>query len=140
MSTFKTVVPQPVMWGDMDAFQHVNNVIYLRYFETARIKYFNQLGGSETFSGNVKPIIASVTANYKQPVVFPDTLQIHVGVTKIGNASMTMGCEMYSEKGYLAFVGECTFVMYDVVKSKPVGIPKEMRDLVYAIDGDVPSK
>ena len=33
----------PVQWGDMDAFAHVNNTVYLRWFETVRIAYFEEL-------------------------------------------------------------------------------------------------
>ncbi len=41
---FPSVVAVPVLWGDMDAFQHVNNTVYFRYFETGRIAYFQQIG------------------------------------------------------------------------------------------------
>ena len=34
----------PVAWGDMDAFQHVNNVTYGRWLESARIAYFRRIG------------------------------------------------------------------------------------------------
>ena len=44
LKTFPIIVNYPVIWGDMDSFQHVNNVIYFRYFETARIQYFEALG------------------------------------------------------------------------------------------------
>ena len=44
LKTFPVIVKIPVIWGDMDSFQHVNNVIYFRYFESARIQYFETLG------------------------------------------------------------------------------------------------
>ena len=44
LKTFPVVTKIPVIWGDMDSFQHVNNVIYFRYFESARIQYFETLG------------------------------------------------------------------------------------------------
>ncbi len=44
---FPVVVEIPVLWGDMDAFQHVNNVTYFRYFESARIAYFERIGALE---------------------------------------------------------------------------------------------
>jgi acyl-CoA thioester hydrolase len=140
MPTFSTLVTHPVMWGDMDAFGHINNVIYMRYFETARIQYFDRMAGMQGFPGDIKPILASISGNYKRPIVYPDVLQIRVGVTKLGNASMTMACEMYSDKGFLAFTGECVLVMYDTVRQRPVAVPQEIRDFVYTIDGEVSDK
>jgi acyl-CoA thioester hydrolase len=43
LKTFPVIVEIPVAWGEMDALQHVNNVFYFRYFETARIAYFEKL-------------------------------------------------------------------------------------------------
>ncbi len=37
------VIETPVAWGEMDSLQHVNNIIYFRYFESARMAYFNRL-------------------------------------------------------------------------------------------------
>ena len=41
LGDFPVCVREPVIWGDMDAFGHVNNIVYLRYFESARIAYFD---------------------------------------------------------------------------------------------------
>ncbi len=124
------------MWGDMDAFGHINNVIYMRYFETARVRYFETMPTFTNFSEPAKPVLVSLSGEYKRPVVHPDTLSIFVGVKKLGNASMTMGCEMYSDKGYLAFVGECTLVMVDLEKNRPVRVPEDMRTFVLSVDGE----
>lgn len=64
---------QKVAWGDMDAFGHVNNVIYYRYIESARIEYFNQLN---LFSHAINTVVASSQCQYLKPVVYPDTLHI----------------------------------------------------------------
>src|SRR5256885_557267 len=44
LAQFKVVIDQPVAWGDMDSFGHVNNVVYFRYFENARVEYFRRIG------------------------------------------------------------------------------------------------
>ena len=43
----------PVAWGDMDAFGHVNNTVYLRWFETARIAFFRAVDRS------LEPVVKS---------------------------------------------------------------------------------
>ena len=79
-NTFITI---PVRWGDHDAMNHVNNVVYFQYFEQARCKWFHEhanmpLNAVEAQLGKVEiaPIIASTTCRYKRPVTFPDTLTV----------------------------------------------------------------
>ena len=43
LKDYPVTVEVPVVWGEMDAFSHVNNVVYFRYFETARIAYFYEI-------------------------------------------------------------------------------------------------
>ncbi|MBU2038447.1 MAG: thioesterase family protein, partial [Gammaproteobacteria bacterium] len=40
---YPVVIEVPVAWGEMDAFQHVNNTQFFRYFESARVQYFDNL-------------------------------------------------------------------------------------------------
>ncbi len=56
-----------VAWGEMDALQHVNNVVYFRYFETARIDFFTQLGFLKDLQvTGVGPVISENNARYKR--------------------------------------------------------------------------
>jgi len=41
---YPVILNQDIIWGDMDAFGHINNTVYFRYFENARIEYFNRIG------------------------------------------------------------------------------------------------
>ncbi len=135
---FSTYLELPVQWGDMDAFGHINNVMYLRYFETARIRYFERMHGFQYFAETVKPVIVSISGEYKRAVVFPDTLKIYVGVSKLGNASMTMRCQMFSsQQQTLAFEGEAVLVMVDLAAQRPQRLSDEMRQFVLNIDKDM---
>ncbi|KAI0075340.1 Thioesterase/thiol ester dehydrase-isomerase [Panus rudis PR-1116 ss-1] len=76
---------QPVVWGDHDSFQHVNNVRYVRFFESGRIKWMvslgEEIGGPEKAQAMLKGkgvslILKSISLNYKRPVTYPDTLLI----------------------------------------------------------------
>ena len=63
----------PVQWGEMDSFGHVNNIIYFRYFESARIEYFMKMGIVGEGAGDVGPILASTTCKFIFPLTHPDT-------------------------------------------------------------------
>lgn len=43
LDDYPVIVDFPIAWGDMDAFQHVNNIMYFKYFESARISYFERI-------------------------------------------------------------------------------------------------
>ena len=87
-TTFPVAVERPVRWGDMDAFQHVNNTVYFRWFECARIAYFQRVG----FDGgeSVGPILAHTECRFRRPVAFPDTVVIRAGVVALGDDRFTM--------------------------------------------------
>ena len=69
---FPVVVEQAVVWGDMDSYRHVNNVVYFRYFENARLEYFRRLDwfALEEQTG-VGPILAATQARFRKPLTYP---------------------------------------------------------------------
>src|SRR4051794_8318236 len=78
LTGFPVVIRLPVQWGDQDAFGHVNNTVFLRWFESARIAYFGRMGLLEMMARDrVGPILASIACDYRRPVTHPDT--VHVG-------------------------------------------------------------
>jgi len=135
MTTFPLELKIPVAWGDMDAFGHVNNVQYMRYFETARVRYFDNMMVGEEAKSPIQPVLASIGANYKAPVVYPDTLTLKIGVTKMGNASLQMTCEMYNQKGILVVEAFCTIVMFDFIKKASTAIPELVRNYIESLEG-----
>src|SRR5204862_2570874 len=87
-----------VVWAEMDAFGHVNNTVYLRWFESARIHYFEKLGLA-TDAGHQAPawpILAHTSIDYRSPVVYPDAIDIAARVTKLGTTSFTMAYRAHS--------------------------------------------
>ena len=139
MTSFPIEVNISVAWGDMDAFGHVNNVQYMRYFETARVKYFDNMMTGDDSKSSIQPVLAAISANFKAPVVYPDTLNCKIGVIKMGNSSLQMSCEMYNQKGLLVVEAFCTIVIFDFIKGKPTGIPDNIRNFIERIEGNVES-
>ena len=128
------IVPIKPAWGDMDAFGHINNVQYLRYFETARVRFFEVLFDQAwDYEQAAKPVVAQLSCQYKQPLSYPQSLELKVWVERLGNASMDMKCEMHNPELGLIAVGECTLVYLDFNKQMPVRIPDALRE---AIGGD----
>lgn len=122
---FPIIYETDVRWGDMDAFNHVNNVVYFRYFECARIKYFEALGFDTNES--VGPILAETKCRFHKPLAYPDTIKIGARTTKIGTTSMIMEYIVFSNKIGIAATGEGVVVSFDYKKNSKVPIPKSVR-------------
>jgi acyl-CoA thioester hydrolase len=82
----------PVRWSDMDAYQHVNNIIYLQWLESARINLAEQL----LYDQHATFVLAHVSIHYRKPVVYPDTIQLETTVSKVGNTSATFQTNLIS--------------------------------------------
>ena len=74
---YPVVVTVPLLWGDQDAFGHVNNIVYLRWCETARVEYLVRIGLWPPLPpAGIGPILASISCDYKRPLTYPDTVDI----------------------------------------------------------------
>lgn len=93
LKDFAVIYPQTVAWGDMDAFQHVNNVMYYNYAQNARIYYNTCLG---LFDKDTASALVASSCHYIKSVTYPDTLWIGVRIKKVGNASVTHEYIYYS--------------------------------------------
>lgn len=121
----------PVAWGEMDSFHHVNNIVYLRWFETARIEWLAKVGFATAGQG-VGPILARTEIDYRSPVVWPDTVEVSVVVTAVGRTSVTLGYRVVSEAQARAVVAEGTtvIVLFDAVTKKTVPLDDALRERI----------
>ena len=91
LSDYPVVTEIPVAWGEMDALNHVNNAVYFRYFETARLDFFKHVELMEEMAiTKVGPVLGDTYCKYFRPVTYPDTLMIGSRVTDIQDDRFTM--------------------------------------------------
>lgn len=129
LAGYPVVIEQQVVWGDMDAYRHVNNVVYFRYFENVRLEYFCRLDWFtyERETG-VGPILASTSARFRKPLTYPDTIQIGVRVSALGEDRFTMHYRIVSrQRQAVTTEGEGIIVPYDHQKKEKVALPDEIR-------------
>jgi acyl-CoA thioester hydrolase len=109
-----------VAWGEMDALQHVNNVVYFRYFETARIDFFNQVNLLEDLqTTGVGPVISENNARYKRPVTFPDTVLVGVTISDIQADRFMMHYTVFSQQqNAITTIGSSQVVMFNFKTGK----------------------
>lgn len=134
-------IAHEVPWGEMDALGHVNNTHYMRWFETARMRYFEWTGVNGYYQENqVGPILASATVCYLAPVVYPDTVLVSTYVKSIGRSSFVMENRAWSTaQDRLVAYGDAAVVMVDYQKEgKAVEIPASLRAAIESLEASHP--
>jgi len=129
---YPVVLSQDIIWGDMDAFGHINNTVYFRYFEDARIAYFDQLGVHEQMKQiRVGPILATAKCSFRLPLDYPDRIHIATRASILSAKKFNMEYVVFSEKlGAITAEGDGLVVYYDYANGKSCEIP---ADIVTAI-------
>jgi acyl-CoA thioester hydrolase len=129
---FKHWTSIDVRWGELDAYGHVNNVVYFTYFEASRTKYMMDLALSDFFNGKeLFQVIVSCSMNFRREVRFPATLEVGTRVTEVRNSSYTMHCGMFlkgSEK--LSADGFGTIVCINPATKRPMPMPSNFFDAI----------
>lgn len=136
LAGFPVVIEIPVAWGEMDAFQHVNNVAYIRYFESGRIAYFEQTGMMEEMAAQgVGPILASVSCKYRFPLTFPDRLLVGTRVGEISIDRCVLQHRVVSTRHRkVAAEGEGVIVCYDYREQRKVALSAAVRARIEGIE------
>jgi acyl-CoA thioester hydrolase len=118
----------PMRWGEMDALGHMNNVAYFRYFEQARISWFDGLNISYK-PGSEGPILGSLSCRYVMPAVYPADIEITTYVGKPGRSSFAMFHEMYraGDPQTLFAQAQAVMVWIDISEGKSRPLPDWMR-------------
>src|SRR5438874_2239532 len=129
LAGFPVVVEQAVAWGDMDSYRHVNNVVYFRYFENARLEYFRRMDWftyqNETGIG---PILASTQCRFRRALTYPDTIRIGARVVTVETDRFTIDYRIVSERlGSIAADGQGVIVTFHYPRGEKVTMPDELR-------------
>jgi len=144
LAPFKFVHKITVEWGEMDAAQHVNNTIYLKWCESARVAYFRKIkidisssgSGTEAQPSEVGIIIGYVDCKYILPVTFPDTIHIGIKIAEIKSDRIVMESHFFSEKyNKIVAISKQEVLPYNYVERKKIPVTEELIGLIGAIEG-----
>jgi acyl-CoA thioester hydrolase len=137
LAGFPVIVEVDVAWGDMDSYGHVNNVIYFRYFEHARIAYLDRVGWMASMrETGLGPIVASTSARFRKAVAYPDHLL--VGARRIDEQSdrITLEHRIVSAKwNAVVCDGQVVVVSYDYRSGMKAVMPSTIRAAIEALEG-----
>ncbi|MEH6463792.1 MAG: thioesterase family protein [Shewanella psychromarinicola] len=117
-----------VAWGDMDALQHVNNSVYFKYFETARLDFFNQINLlGDLKSTGVGPVLSETNARFKRPVTFPDSIVVGVKISDIHKERFVMHYTVFSKaQQAVTTIGWAKVVMFNFKTGQKAKLTPEL--------------
>ena len=121
----------PIRWGDMDAMGHVNNTVYFRYMEQARISWFDAMGFTPAPDGE-GPIIVNASCTFLRQLEYPGTVLARHYTGEIGNSSfqtyVTMSRTDDPDTVYAEGAAKVVWVDFPRQKSKP--LPPHVREAI----------
>ncbi|NND45726.1 MAG: acyl-CoA thioesterase [Xanthomonadales bacterium] len=120
-----------VRWGDMDAFGHVNNTVYLRYMEVARIRWLESLEGAWD-TPDFGPALVNVNCNFRREIRYPCTVRVHLEARRASDKRL-LNLYRFCDAGDESVVyadGEATLVWIDKRSRKSIPLPAPVANLL----------
>lgn len=126
----------PVQWGDMDAYGHVNNTVFFRYFESARIEYLNLCGFLDSYEKDrVGAILQSTECRFRLPLFHPDTVLVGGRASEVAEDRFTMRYVVVSVAAdRTAGEGSGVVVSYDYQRREKCPLPPQVRQKIEELE------
>jgi acyl-CoA thioester hydrolase len=136
LSDFPVIIELPVLWGDMDAFQHVNNVVYFRYFESARVAYADRIALYQMQQATgIGPILAATSCDFLRPLRYPDSIRVGCRTVHLTEMEIRQEHAICSERqDRLVAIGTATVMAYDYRSLRRSTFPQALLERVLAME------
>jgi acyl-CoA thioester hydrolase len=131
---FRLFRPIPTRWHDNDVFGHVNNVVYYGWFDTGVNAWLVENGFLDPQTSPIVGLVVETSCTYFESVAFPETVEIGLGVERLGSSSVTYRLGIFRQGGRLAAAqGRFTHVYVERATQRPVPIPAGLRTALEAL-------
>jgi len=136
-------VPMPVRWGDLDAFNHVNNATFLVYAQEARLAWLAGVEGT-WFDETMMPVVAAAQVNFRRQLAWPAEIVVELAARRVGTSSLTIAHRIVAaaDAGCVYADGEVVMVWVDPASGRSVPLPEAIRRACQSPDasGETTSK
>ena len=123
------IMRMPIRWGDMDAMGHVNNTVYFRYLEQARMSWFEQIDCVPDLASGQGPVIINAHCTFLRQLKYPGEIEVRTFVAPPGRSSIETTHEIrrVDTPDVLAAEGGAKVVWIDYQREKSLPIPDDVR-------------
>jgi acyl-CoA thioester hydrolase len=137
LSPYPVITRVPVQWAQLDANQHINNVVYLQWVEAGRVDYFEQIHMIDINDNphTVGPILASAECKYIYPLTFPDVVMIGTRCTQIREDRFVLETAIATERhNRLAAINSAVVVTLDYQTRQKSPVPESLRSAILEVE------
>jgi acyl-CoA thioester hydrolase len=121
----------PIRWGDMDAMGHVNNTVYFRYMEQARIEWLESLGYATGQAAGQGPVIVNASCTFLKPFAYPGNVEVRISAGHPGRSSLPTFYELRrAGADMLVAEGAAKMVWINPASGRSIPLPERMRQQV----------
>lgn len=134
MDEFRLWVPVRPRFRDTDAMGHLNNAVYVTYFEVARAEYWRALTGDTNYQ-RVPFILAHTTIDFRSPAYVHEMLEVGIQVARLGTKSFAFAYRIVEqETRRLVCEGHSVQVIFDYAANRSYALPGELRAAIQAFE------
>ncbi len=134
---FRYFTPLATRWGDCDMMGHINNVILIRYLESGRLDYLQELIGMDMQASSREGIIiADLKVSFLGQVHHPLQIEVATRISRIGNSSMIFDSAIFLPSAQQpALSARATLVWFDYQKNASLRVPQQARETIIQYEG-----
>jgi acyl-CoA thioester hydrolase len=116
-----------VRFADLDVMGHVNNSVYLSYFEMTRVHYFKELVGTRWDWRKEGVLLVRNEIDYLKPILLNDEPEVYMSLEKIGDKSISLLYEIkINHEVYTK--GRSVLVCFNSDEGKTIQVPRAMAE------------
>jgi acyl-CoA thioester hydrolase len=136
-SDYLHFLPIQTRWNDMDAYGHVNNMVFYGYFDTVVTDFIMRRGGMKPDADSVGALVIESHCQYHRPISFPSVVQAGLRVGKLGRSSVRYEVGVFADdEPEVAANGHFIHVYVDKSTMRPTPVPDHIRAALEALRTD----
>lgn len=133
--TFPISITLRIDWCDMDIFKHVNNVMYFKYIQSARVNYWEQAGLADMYKNEgIIAMLLSTQCRYIKPLHYPGNVIVKSSVSFIKNTSFGLIHQLCNEQGDLVAESQDVMVLFDDKTQEKISVPQTVRERIMSLE------
>lgn len=133
--TYPISITLRIDWCDMDIFKHVNNVMYFKYIQSARVNYWEQAGLADMYKNEgIIAMLLSTQCRYLKPLYYPGNVIIKSSVSFIKNTSFGLIHQLFNEQGDLVAELQDVMVLFDDKTQVKITVPQAVRARIMSLE------
>lgn len=129
--SLETKITLRIDWSELDVFGHINNVMFNKYAQTARLNYVDTIGLMELHkTKNIGFMVAETNCQFIKELLFPGNINIQTKINFVKNTSFALEHTMTNDNGELVAIAKDVLVVFDFIKKEKCLIPEEIKDKI----------